>query len=281
MLLLGAAGFIGSALANRLRQDGVPTYLLGRDHVDQLERLLPRCGTVVHLASSTTPGASASQPHLEVANVELTLQLLLLLQSQLQIHLVFFSSGGTVYGNPERVPVPEDARIAPLSYYGAGKAAQEMFLEAARQRGHAVTVLRPSNAYGPGQSLRAGFGLIRTLLEHAHRGTRLEIWGDGEQVRDYVYIDDIVEATCGLIGRPTDSATYNLGSGKGYSLNQVQAAVEAVTGRKIGVNYRPARNSDVLRIVLDNRRLQDQLGWRPTVTLEEGIHRTWTWMQQT
>jgi len=281
VLLLGGAGFIGSALASRLRQEGVLTYLLGRNHLDEFEGLLPRCRTIVHLASSTTPGASASQPHLELANVELTVRLLQLLQNQSQIHLIFFSSGGTVYGNPKRLPVREDARIAPLSYHGAGKAAQEMFFEAARRHGHAVTILRPSNAYGPGQSLRAGFGLIRTLLEHAYRGTTLEIWGDGEQVRDYIYIDDIVEATVRLIARPTDSDTYNLGSGDGYSIKQVKDAVEAATGKKVGVNYRPARGGDVHRIVLDNRRMRDLLGWQPAVTLEDGIRRTWTWMQQT
>ena len=146
-----------------------------------------------------------------------------MLQAQPETHLIFFSSGGTVYGNPQQLPVSEDSPIAPLSNHGAGKAAQESFCQALRAQGHAVTILRPSNAYGPGQTMKRGFGLVRTLLEHARLGTAMEIWGDGENVRDYIYIDDIVEATLRLIDQPQDCGTYNLGSGMGYSINQVKA----------------------------------------------------------
>lgn len=280
VLLLGGGGFIGSALAQRLQQDKVSTYLVGRDNLDQLEGLLPRCGTVVHLASSTTPGLSAAQPHLELANMELTLRLLQLLQPLPRAHLIYFSSGGTVYGNPDRLPVTEDSRVAPLSYHGAGKAAQEMFCHAARVRGHRITVLRPSNAYGPGQPLRAGFGLIRTMLEHARRNTAMEIWGDGEQVRDYIYIDDVVEATCRFIAKPGDSGTYNLGSGTGYSVRQVKDTVETVCGKMIQAIYRSQRGSDVRRIVLDNTSLQNELDWRPSIGLPEGVKKTWEWLQK-
>jgi len=280
VLLLGGGGFIGSALAARLQQEKAPVYVVGRHDAEQLKQLLPQYGTVVHLASSTTPGSSATDPALELDNLALTLRLLDLLQAQPETHLIFFSSGGTVYGNPERLPVTEDSPIAPLSHHGAGKAAQEVFCQSLRAQGHPVTILRPSNAYGPGQTLCHGFGLIRTMLEHVRMGTPLEIWGDGENVRDFIYIDDVVEATLRLIRLPQDSGTYNLGSGVGHTVNEVRGIVEAVCGQELRTTYRDARGIDVRSVVLDNSRLAARLGWNPAVGLEVGIARTWQWLQQ-
>lgn len=280
VLLLGGAGFIGSALALRLQHEKRPLHVVGRHNVDQLEQLVPQCSTVIHLASATTPGSSAGQASLEQGNLALTLRLLDLLRAQPHTHLIFFSSGGTVYGNPQSLPVSEDSPMAPLSNHGAGKAAQESFCKALRTQGHAVTVLRPSNAYGPGQTLKSGFGLVRTLFEHARLGTAMEIWGDGENVRDYIYIDDIVEATLRLIDQPQDGGTYNLGSCMGYSINQVKDVVEQVCCRTLLATYRPARGTDVCGVVLDNTRLSARLGWQPTVGLVDGVARTWEWLQQ-
>lgn len=280
MLLLGGAGFIGSALAARLKQEEVNVHLLGRHDGERLEHVLPQCGTVIHLASATTPASSATNPNLELANLALTLRLLELLKGQPETHLIFFSSGGTVYGNPDRLPVNENAPIAPLSNYGAGKAAQENFCQAFRSQGHAATIFRPSNVYGPGQSIRHGFGLIRTMLEHARHGTPFEIWGDGKNVRDFIYIDDIVEASIRMLKRPKDSDTYNLGSGIGYSINQVKGIVETVCRMELKTIHRPGRCIDVRSVVLDSKNLNARPGWKPTVGLEEGVARSWEWLQQ-
>lgn len=279
VLLLGGSGFIGSALARRLQQDHVPVHIIGRHNADRLEDVLPHCSTVIHLASSTTPGSSALHPSLELANLALTLRLLEMLQGRLQTHLIFFSSGGAVYGNPARLPVTEDCPIAPLSSYGASKVSQEAFCVALRAQGHAVTIVRPSNAYGPGQTMRHGFGLIRTMLEHARNGTPLEVWGDGKNVRDFIFMDDVVEASMRLIGRPQDCGTYNLGSGVGYSINQVRSVVEAVSGTTVQTVYRPARGVDVRRVVLDGSRFHAALGWQPGFGLAQGVECTWKWVR--
>lgn len=280
VLLLGGAGFIGSALARRLQDEKRPVHILGRQQEAQLEQVLPQCGTVVHLACSTTPGASAASPGLELGNLALTLRLLDLLKKQPQTHLIFFSSGGTVYGNPLTLPVTEDSPLAPLSNHGASKASQEAFCNALRTEGHPITILRPSNAYGPGQVIKNGFGLVRTMLEHAYAGTPLEVWGDGENIRDFIYIDDVVDAAAGFVNLPQDSGTYNLGSGTGFSVNQVRGLVEAQSGRKVLTVFRPGRGIDVRSVVLDNSRLNARLGWRPTVGLAEGIARTWDWLHR-
>ncbi len=280
VLLLGGTGFIGSALARRLEQEKRTAHILGRHDAEQLEKLLPQCGTVIHLASATTPGSSASHPNQELGNLALTLRLLELMKAQPEAHLIFFSSCGTVYGNPNRLPVTEDTPMAPLSNHGAGKASQEAFCQAFRACGHAVTILRPSNAYGPGQTMRHGFGLVRTMLECVRDGAPLEIWGDGENIRDFIYIDDIVEACMRFIDLPQDSGTYNLGSGVGYSINQVRHIVEAMCGKELRTIYRPGRGIDVRSVVLDNSRLNARLGWQPGVGLADGIARTWEWLQQ-
>ena len=280
VLLLGGAGFIGSALAKRLKDEERLVHIIGRHNREQLETLLPQCGTVIHLASATTPGSSAKHPDLELGNLALALRLLELLQSQPETHLIFFSSGGTVYGNPERLPVTEDTPIAPVSNHGAGKAAQEAFCQTFRSQGHPVTILRPSNAYGPGQTMRRGFGLVRTMLEHARCNTPMEIWGDCENVRDFIYIDDIVEATARLIDLPQDSGTYNLGSGIGYSINQVRTIVELVSSKELVTTYRPGRDMDVRSVVLDNSRLNTCIDWQASIGLCDGVARTWKWLQQ-
>lgn len=217
----------------------------------------------------------------ELDNLTPTLHLLETLQRWESTHVIFLSSGGTVYGNPVENPVAESAPLIPLSYHGAGKVALESFLHAFRATGHTVTVLRPSNAYGPGQNLRTGFGLIRTLLEHARGGAPVEIWGDGENIRDFVYIDDVLEACKRFIDMPLDSDTYNLGSGVGHSINQVLRIIEAECGTNLRKVYRPARKMDVREVVLDISKLETRLSWRPQIKLEEGVRRVWKWLRET
>lgn len=301
VLLLGGGGFIGQATARRLASDAMEVHVLARQHALSaaptihihththtgdisdpaiLDTVLPKCGTVVHLASSTSPGSSACKPSDELDNLRPTLNLLERLHGQKDIHLVFVSSGGTVYGNPPQIPVNENAPFAPRSYHGAGKMALEGFLQAFRAAGNAVTILRPSNAFGPGQDLRQGFGFVRTVLEHARNGSPLEIWGDGEAIRDFVYIEDVAEAIALTIGNPADSGTYNVGSGQGHTLNEVLALARRVTGVEINALHKPARGEDVRGIVLDVSRIRTALGWKPRICLEEGLRRTWAWLQQ-
>lgn len=297
VLLLGGGGFIGQATARRLASDAMDVHILARQHTLPatpsihlhtgdlsnpviLDTLLPQCGTVVHLASSSTPGSSANKPSDELDNLRPTLNLLDLLHHQKNIHLIFVSSGGTVYGNPSRNPVSEDAPFAPLSYHGAGKMALEGFFQAFRAVGNAVTILRPSNAYGPGQDLRRGFGFVRTVLEHARSGSPLEIWGDGEAVRDFVFVEDVAEAIALAIGNPADNGTYNVGSSQGYTLNEVLALAKRITGKEINTQYKQARKGDVQGVVLDVSRIRATLGWQPRTNLEEGLRRTWDWLRQ-
>lgn len=238
------------------------------------------CATVIHLASASKPGSSARNPARELDNLGPLARLLEQLRHWPQTHLIFLSSGGTVYGNPATTPVAEDAPLAPLSFYGAGKVAMESFLQAFRSQAHPVTILRPSNCYGPGQSLRHGFGLVRTVLQQLQNGAPVEVWGDGESVRDYLYIDDLVAAILKTIALPADNGTYNIGSGQGHSINAILETVSALGVGRLQTNYRPARSVDVRAVVLDNGRAAAALDWRPRVGVSEGVRRTWDWLQQ-
>jgi UDP-glucose 4-epimerase len=297
ILLLGGAGFIGAALAGKLAAQGRRVHVVSRRPLAKtgagvvvhagdlgdaalLGKLRQECGTVVHLASTTTPGASARHPAKEFGNLAPTLQLLESLQYWPDVHLIFLSSGGTVYGNPAHNPVAENAPLAPNSYHGAGKVALEGFIHAFRATGHKVTVLRPSNAYGPGQNLQHGFGLIRTVLQHILYGTTLEIWGSGENVRDFIYVEDLVNALVVTIDAKQNNETYNIGSGKGHSLQQVVALAEQICGAPVKRIYKPARKMDVREVVLDISRIHEDLGWRPCITLEEGIQHTIEWLKK-
>lgn len=293
VLLLGGGGFIGTALIHRLTAEGRKVHVLGPhahglpgdvhflqgslDSSELLADVLPYCGTVIHLASASTPGSSAEHPVRELENLVPTLRLLEVMQAHPGIHLIFFSSGGTLYGNPHRLPVHEDDPAIPCSYHGAGKAAIEAFLHVFCTRGHKVTILRPSNAYGPGQRLKAGFGVIRTMLGHLQHGTPMEIWGDGGTVRDYIYIDDLVDACLQVLHTAT-SGTFNVGCGEGHSVNELCRLAEAVTGRRLELQYRPARAGDVRAVVLDISRIRRETGWEPQVELAEGLSRTWAEM---
>ncbi len=298
VLVIGGGGFLGRALTAQLVSRGRRVHVLGRRSLAgfppqvsvsdgglaneaALRRLLPECGTVFHLACATTPSVSAGRPALEMEeNIVPTLQFLSVLQDYPDRHLVFLSSGGALYGNIGARPAREDDPLNPMSFHGAGKAALEAFLRAhAARTGNPLTILRASNLYGPGQPLRAGFGVVRAMLERARSGTPLEIWGDGENVRDFVYIDDVVAVCLRHADLADGSQTYNVGSGEACSLNRLHSVVEAATGRRLQVVHGAARPMDVRHIELDIGRLRGRLGWAPRVSLEQGVATTWRWLE--
>lgn len=299
VLLLGGGGFVGRHLT-RLLAEKRPVYVLSRQishlpalkgvtylptslaDTGALQRVLPECGVVFHLASDSTPGTSARQPMFETThNLNPSLQFLTCLQDFPNIHLIHLSSGGAIYGDPDEQFVIEDAPLKPLSYYGAGKVALEAFITAfCHQCGATATTLRPSNLYGPGQDYRPGFGIIPTILHYQKTGKTLEIWGDGETVRDYLYIEDFMRLCQALLTKPQEGkghSIYNAGSGWGHSLNQLCATVEQVTGQTVAREYHPARSVDVRRVVLDSGRLASDYNWKAQTSLYQGLEKTHQW----
>ena len=238
-----------------------------------------------HVASDSTPGTTASQPALEAGlNLLPTLRLLESLQKFPEVPLIYLSSGGAVYQPIESGGLTETARSEPPSYYGAGKIAIENFISAfVCQRNGRALILRPSNFYGPGQHFRRGFGLLPTLFHHVRDKTPLNIWGDGEVVRDFVFIDDFLLLCLTIVRSNFAFSRFevcNVGSGIGHSVNQVCSLVEETTGTKIERKYLPSRAVDLNRIVLDSAQAKERFGWEATTPLPAGILQSWNWFKQ-
>jgi len=300
ILILGGGGFLGTALSEFLFNKGYKVHLLGphieryiscgpifhqgnMNNRDILEKLLPDCGTVFHMASGTTPGISANHPLMEAQrNITASLAFLEIFQNFNDIRLIFVSSGGTLYGcSPKETAVNETHSLSPCSYHGAGKVAIESFLTVFSGKSkNKLTILRPSNIYGPDQPLRKGFGVIRTMLEHIKNDTQMQIWGDGKNVRDFLYIQDMVAACTRLIENPDTKGIFNIGSGIGHSLNQVKELSENICGKPLKIRYLPEREVDVKRIVLNCSKINKKLKWESKISLHEGIYLTWQWLRK-
>lgn len=300
ILILGGTGFIGSNLCAKLVYagydvvvisngepvepvDSIEYFTKGMEQPGLLDQLLPSCSHVIHLASATTPGTSHLAPGRELGgNIVPLAHLLECLQRAANTHLIFVSSGGAIYGDQPVDAANEDTPISPVSYYGAGKAAVEVFLRAYQaQTGHGVTVLRPSNLYGPGQGLRIGFGIVPTLFNCVRSQRPFEIWGDGETVRDYLYVSDFVGlCLCSIpwsVDR-TEFSIFNVGSDTGYSINELLDEIGMINGNPIEVIRHPPRGVDVKRIVLDSSAARQLLGWKSRTTLRKGLELTWDWI---
>jgi UDP-glucose 4-epimerase len=302
-LVLGGAGFIGSHLAEALAQQGRRVRVFDRPHVDRLP-LFPRAAgfevftgdflnpralspalegaeVVFHLVSTTLPKSSNDNPLYDVeSNVLGSLRLLELCREHGVRKLVFVSSGGTVYGVPRATPVAEDHPTEPISSYGIHKLTVEKYLALAhRLHGLDYRIARPANLYGPRQRLDTAQGAVAVFLDRALREQPIQIWGDGSVVRDYVYIADAVDALLRLASFDGAQRIFNIGSGKGASLNQLVAEIEKLLGRRVQTEHGAPRGLDVPASVLDASLAERHLGWRASTPLAEGLRRTCEWLR--
>jgi UDP-glucose 4-epimerase len=293
--VLGGGGFIGTHLVNALLERGAQVRVYERDPVAQyragmvvpvagdfidgsgLDAALAGADVVYHLISTTVPGTSNADPVGDVqSNLVGTIRLIQEMRKHQVKRIVYLSSGGTVYGQPSRLPVSEDHPLDPLCSYGIVKVAVEKYLNMyCVLEGLTATVLRVSNPYG-GTARRTNElqGVIPIFLRKMVAGESIEIWGDGSTVRDYIYIDDLTNAMVCALGAQ-GSGVYNIGSGVGHSLNEVLEILSDVTGIEARVRYSAPRGFDVSRIVLDVSRAQEALGWQPSTTLHQGCSRYW------
>ena len=295
-VLLGGNGFIGTHLAEglsaagldclicderppRRETDGVRWLAADVYHApdDVLRAVFEGAPLVYHLAWRYLPAASDTHIEAEAQeNVAGTLRLLRLCVEAGVRRVVFFSSGGSIYGPAHCLPIPESHPTEPLSAHAISKLAVEKYLALfARQQGLDYVILRPGNPFGPYQDPDGGQGVIATCMARAAAGRPLEVWGDGSVVRDYFYVSDLARAALLAFTTAQNCVVYNIGSGVGRSLNEVMAAVEAVVGRRLEVRYLPARPSDVPVNILDATRARQMLGWEPQMSFEEGLRRTW------
>ena len=297
-VVVGASGFIGSHLVDGLLAAGYRVKALARhlpgliSPVAQanpaltlsplsmsdglaLQEAMEGADLVFHLASGSLPQSSNRDPQADVQMNLLGALKVLEAARQAQVQrLVMVSSGGTVYGVPQQVPIPETHPTEPTCSYGICKLAIEKYVALYSQlHGLDGLVLRVANPYGERQRLEATQGVVPVFLGKALRGEPLQIWGDGSTVRDFLHISDVVTALLAAARYAGEERLFNVGSGEGLSLNQLVDLLGSELQRPLAVEYLPARGFDVPTNVLCIERAQRCLGWSPQVPVAEGLHR--------
>ena len=243
--------------------------------------LLASADAVCHFASSSIPSTSNADPLADIAeNLLPSVALLEGMRNAQCKRIVFLSSGGAIYGHPLTQPIKEDHPTRPISSYGVTKLGIESYLGMyADQHGFQSTIIRPSNAYGPGQINANCFGAVTTFLENCLTDQEAQIWGDGSIVRDYIFVTDIVELILAALGEDKPGV-YNCGSGVGTDINLLIANIESVVGKPLRKSNCPARPFDPEAIVLDITRAKQRFGWRPKISLEIGLQKTLAGMRR-
>jgi UDP-glucose 4-epimerase len=300
ILVLGC-GFIGSNIVEELADLSSPPRVLTRSQPpaavakllgdgdlllgdarepELVARALEGVDHVVFSAGGLLPAASEEDPELDR---ELTLgpvqTVLEALRPRPEVSLVYLSSGGTVYGEPEKVPVPEEAPTNPVGAYGRlHLACEEAVLAHGREYGTRVRILRCSSVYGRHQYPDRGQGALVTFLNRIETRRPVDIFGGGESIRDYVYAGDVAKAVTRLLGTTGGEAVLNVGSGEETKLIDLLRLAERQAGREAEVIEHPARGFEVGRIVLDVDRLRGLIDFQP-IPLQQGVALTDRWLR--
>jgi UDP-glucose 4-epimerase len=290
-VVTGGAGFIGSNLVDALVARGdevtiVDNFATGkREFVNPAATLLEHdirepfsveADVVFHLAAQADVQTSMKQPGYDAeVNVVGTANVL---SAAPGAQVIFASSGGAGYGECP-VPATEEMPFLPLSPYGIAKKCGEEYLAGwTRIHGTQHIALRFANVYGPRQDAGLEGGVVAIFLERLARAQETVIYGDGGHSRDFVFVDDIVSAALTTVGR--QGGPFNVGSGIATTVAELHAACAQVAGSDDLPTIGEARLGDVRRSVLDVSLIERELGWRPQISLADGLERTWNWTKE-
>jgi UDP-glucose 4-epimerase len=289
VLVTGGAGFVGSHVVDAFLareaevlvvddlSTGLPENVDGAATLERLDIVDGaslnslaegfRPDIVCHLAAQASVTASVRDPRRDLdVNVVGTLNV-----CELGAPIVFASTGGALYGDSAALPAGEDTPEQPLSPYGASKLAGEAYVQTwARLYDRASVVLRLGNVYGPRQNPHGEAGVVAIFSEHLLAGETPTIYGDGEQTRDYIHVSDVARAFV-LAAEPGRSGTYNVGTGRETSVNELLRLMQEAAGTSLEPEYKPLRPGELLRSALSWSLIRDELGWSPEVDLAEGL----------
>jgi UDP-glucose 4-epimerase len=301
ILVTGGAGFIGSNVVDGYLaaghevsvvddlSAGAPANVSRRARVHQVDVRSDELDAVVaaerpdvisHHAAQVSVRRSVEEPIADAQiNVLGSLNVLEAARRHNVRRVIFASTGGAIYGEiAPGTAADERHPCRPQSPYAVAKLAVEHYLEGYRAGGLETVVLRYANVYGPRQDPHGEAGVIAIFIQRILGGLTPVIFGDGEQVRDFVFVEDVVRANvAALTVRAAEPVVVNVATGRGTSVNALWRALAAVAQPGVSPYHEPARAGDVLHSVLDPGRARALLGWQPTVALEDGVRRTWTW----
>jgi len=302
VLVTGGAGFIGSHIVDRLVQEGhdvvvVDNLSTGKRRnlnraarfykVDiqswRLERVFrnERPNVVMHLAAQMDVRKSVEDPLFDAqVNVLGTLNILQQTVKHGVRKVVFSSSGGAIYGEQDVFPAPESHATKPLSPYGLSKFCGEQYLSYyERVGGVQVVNLRYANVYGPRQDPEGEAGVVAIFIQKLLNNEQPVINGNGRQTRDFVFVEDVVEANLAVMGQET-VGTYNVGTGVETSVNDLFRILVQHTGSTCKELHGPAKKGEQARSVIDAAKLHHELSWEPKTTLSDGLKRTVDYFKQ-
>jgi UDP-glucose 4-epimerase len=303
ILITGGAGFIGSSVTDAFLAAGHDVTVVddlssgSADNVDPRARwyrldirdaaldnvfAAERPEIVCHHAAQVSVRRSVEAPQADAEiNVVGSLNVFETARRHGTRRIVFSSTGGAIYGEQSGPPADETHPCRPRSPYAVAKLAVEHYLDYFRATfGLEAVVLRYANVYGPRQDPHGEAGVVAIFMERILAGLAPTIFGDGEQVRDFVYVDDVVAANLAALrvaAADNEMAVFNVGTGRATSVNALWRVIETIARPSVGAYYEPVRSGDVRRSVLDPSRAARQLGWKPTVGVEDGLARTWAW----
>jgi UDP-glucose 4-epimerase len=299
-IIIGGSGFIGRYLSSLLLQAGREVVVVGRKEspssvlpqgcqyvrgnygeVETLRTILsPECD-VIDLAYSTVPKTSFEDPLYDLtSNLPSSVRLL---QEASRIgvrRIVLVSSGGTVYGPVESLPITENHPTLPISPYGITKLAVDRYAMMYNlNEGLPVIVVRPANAYGEDQRTGTGQGFLAAAINAILTERKIEIYGEQGTIRDYIHVTDVASGIFSALENGHDGKIYNVGTGIGASNLEIVSMLREFAERDgfaVRVMTLPPRRFDVEANVLDSTRLYTDAGWIPKIGLREGIERMWT-----
>jgi UDP-glucose 4-epimerase len=296
VLVTGGAGFIGSHLVDRLVLEGheaiiVDNLVTGkRRNINRaarfykmdiqswrLERVFrnERPNVVMHLAAQMDVRKSVEDPRYDAqVNVLGTLNVLQQAVKHGVRKVIFSSSGGAIYGEQETYPAPETHVTQPLSPYGLSKLCGEQYLSYyQRVSGLQAVTLRYANVYGPRQDPEGEAGVVAIFIQKMLNNEQAVINGNGRQTRDFVFVEDVVEANLAMIGQETQG-TYNVGTGVETSINDLFRLLIEHTGSTCKEIHGPAKKGEQARSVIDNTKLRHEVSWEPKADLSDGLKKT-------
>lgn len=300
-LVLGGGGFLGRSLCERLaayggevknfsRNSGFTGELTQVEHVRgnfgdrvALSNAVEGQDIVFHLVSGSVPESSNRDPSAEMSGSPLaTVHLLDICRMAKVRKVIFASSGGAIYGIPKTLPITEQAHTDPISAYGISKLTIEKHLYLYRHlHGLDYQSLRIANPYGRFQLGHKRQGLVGTLIHRALTGLPIEIWGDGNVVRDFIHVDDVIDAFIASISYSGSHKVMNVGSSRGLSVNDILDELEGAIGQgPLNRTYMTSRAADVPINILDTSLIRAETGWSPRIGWPEGLRDTVSWMAE-